>query len=201
MATQGVTPEERISALEHETRELRAQLESERINSEQASLVIEERYTKLADEYGTVCAERETAHAECASLREMSAKQKKEAGALDVRIIELEKEVERKKVEVRELHTDKQGILQLLQQRKAEIGEYRSMQEGGTKADIPPGLTAPILPVSHLGSVPALARRKDPNARFSRSLTRLCLVPSHSPSSPQPRRTRRSSRTSIRLWP
>lgn len=167
MATQGVTPEERISALEHETRELRAQLESERINSEQASLVIEERYTKLADEYGTVCAERETAHAECASLREMSAKQKKEAGALDVRIIELEKEVERKKVEVRELHTDKQGILQLLQQRKAEIGEYRSKQKGGRKQtsrwDLPPqssrSLTSAQFRLLHEERIPTLVFR------------------------------------------
>ena len=56
-------------------------------------------------------------------MREEAARQKKEQGNLDVRIVVLEKELERKKVEVRELHSDKQGILQILEHRKGEIGK------------------------------------------------------------------------------
>ena len=124
MATAAVVSEgERLASLEHEVQTLRAQLESERINAEQASLAIEERYSKLADEYGKACSAKEASQAECVSLRDELQIQKRENTTRDVRIVELEKEVERKRVEVRELHTDKRGVLQLLDQRKREIGE------------------------------------------------------------------------------
>jgi len=121
-----VGPDERISALEARERELVAQLERERITAEQNAAAIEERYSSLQAELAKACASRDAAEKSAADSRNEFARQKKEAIALEVRIIELEKDSARGKVEIRELHSDKQSLLHILEQRKGELEEKNS---------------------------------------------------------------------------
>ena len=118
-----VTMASKQEMLENEVQSLRAQMESERIDAEQASLAIEERYSQLAEEYANACTQRESAEADAAALRKEVADFRRAGQQHDVRVIELEKQIERHKVEIRELHTDKRSILQVLDQRRAEVTE------------------------------------------------------------------------------
>eukprot|EP00899_Mesostigma_viride_P025375 jgi/Mesvir1/6021/Mv00765-RA.1 len=113
--------DEKISAMVVEIETLKARSDAATISAEQTCAALERRYIALEKDRAVIEADRQSLRKSLANTTSELATVKSRVHSLQLAIVEKDGEIERRGVEIRELHSSKRSVLDLLEEKNVEI--------------------------------------------------------------------------------